>query len=421
MGNKLADHGCLPSKDAKVEKSTNKELILILRREQFYYKPQFIQIISTTFNGEIFQDVIIDEKKIPTETDDFSLKITIDINKKTEFQNYLEERIKNQQYNYDIWIAGWYYATDGGKKLEVLFKQQNQCYFKQTIPLNLEKADSKPKENCFSLIYFTPKELALHFDWAAFGKYKPNSLKVNIRVQQQEYELGEMPANQACAKFDLTTKKMQDDLVKAILTDSATHWELKYYGKFGDFEGEPRSQMIPLTKEKNHPYKIDFSSEEKMWEQIAYFKKWILASQKKINVILYGPSSSGKSSLINTFNYVLNEKSNDSKCFVKCSWGTSGTDSLHIVKLNEYITFYDVPGLEQQNEDNNDHNRRKFWEGFCLMDYAMGQLEEGLKADDLKDRLNNKSKNVQINFVLFMSYLSGTGFLFELKTFLYWF
>lgn len=401
------DHSCNPIAEAIVEKSTNKELILRIKKQHFQYKPQHIQIISNTFKGGLFQEEIIAEKQIDSKVNDFSIEITIDISKNQYFQSYLDDLIKKSKYSYEIWIAGWYYSEDRKKELHPDFKQQTKKYFKQTIPLNLEKAESKPKKNFCSLIYFTQKALALYFDWAAFVQYKPTSVICEIRVQGKDYQLGEVSADQTCANFDLA------NTLSAILEkDFCLQWDLKLYGIFGNgnFKGEPRTQKIQKTKSPNHPYDLDFSSEQKMLEQIASLKDKLLDSKKKLNVILYGPSASGKSALINTINYVLYGMKNDSKSEVKNNMGVSGTDRLHVVDINKYITFYDLPGLEENNEDNNDDERRKFWDNINIMDYAKGELEEGLKSDGLKEKLYNRNGKIQFNFVLFMSFLSGKGF-----------
>lgn len=131
-----------------------------------------------------------------------------------------------------------------------------------------------------------------------------------------------------------------------------------------------------------------------------------LLNEKTINVVFFGPISSGKSSLINSFGSI---GANRITC--KSSTGTEGTShTLHLLRINkingfENIMFYDTMGVEEGDDNGLSPTVAKLVsEGAVQPNQMLKNIGEEATDKEAKDKEATKKVNndAKMNCVVYV-------------------
>jgi len=244
------------------------------------------------------------------------------------------------------------------------------------------------------------------------SNYLPQFIKVYIRIDEDLHDVGQTDADIFHGTFSKKTEALLN-------TKIITSFNIVYLGIMLDekevkiTKDNSREQRITITRSLNI-YGLELCNPNKtLADQIENIRKEILSNEEIVNITLFGPSSVGKSCLINTFDYCLQKKLNYS-VFGQLQIGDTGTKNMHITNLTKNIRLFDFPGYESEesnNKVNSDVNI--FWTKRNISDLAIHNCKI-IDGEPLASLKINEEKitdiDDQIHSVLFLWKPNFTGF-----------
>lgn len=272
------------------------------------------------------------------------------------------------------------------------------------------------------VILFTQEKLQLRFDKSSFiPEQYPQKIPEPKKIVVVQRSNGKIIGITKGSDLTILTKD-QPSLLEEIQGSMTKVLEIEFYGiwnekKIADHDSseskETFVQRIQLTT-KPDLYGLEISDEEKVKAKIQEYREKISTYDqryniKQINILLFGLSPSGKSSLINTLNYCLNEDSNPA-VFSAANVGFSSTLSFQERKLLPWLSIWDSPGLNEDKKFNCYKNIPIFYEKIGLKNLCLHTKlvsnEKDLEKLDI-DTTKLLPQEQQIHSVIFLWSLSG--------------
>ena len=378
-----------PQKDANVYCSSYEQIILDFPNVDNYFKGQHPKKIEMNYklrSGAVqlaSVDVLLNQREV---------RVSI------LFPQNVKKNIReSSNLSYDIYIRGAW-GTDEKKDL------LDECRIQTiTIPRQMPSKDAE-------CVYFDTHELIMDFQKIKelfHPSFIPKYVELFIRIDQKLYLLGTSETGYFCTKF---SKEIHDLLEKS----SSKIFKVLYLGKIGSekfsveqIQNYARETTIRLTKTIHFENKLELCNPSlSIQTQIAKIRQKLTTNIKEpINIMIFGPSSVGKSCLINTFEHCLYSSLTQSS-FGQLDIGNTGTKHLHVKFLTENIRIFDFPGYEgEKAKAKSSAMANNFWSKFTIKELALyGKfLDDGTALENIKknETIINEIEE-QIHSVIFL-------------------
>lgn len=232
-------------------------------------------------------------------------------------------------------------------------------YLQNTMPeeKKVDLSEIKPAKEALFLIYFSSTKIHLKFEKSKLfqnPQIKIDDLTISIKffLQDKKILLGTTLNNY----FE---RELPDEVTKYIEKSNNPDHEISFFCSWEDGRKtqEQKCQInltpINLIIQK---YENSINNNEALGKKLEELKKEIKGYPLKysdfqtINILLAGPTKAGKSSLFNSFNYLLNGIMNQENYSYlskpnECLPGKTGTTCFKKNKLLKWLNIWDSPGF----------------------------------------------------------------------------
>jgi len=266
------------------------------------------------------------------------------------------------------------------------------------------------------IILFNENLLHLHFDKSSFIDKGPLPAKIIVVQSTRKEIIGKTYSNDCFIEL-----KDYPNVLNEIKNSPTKSTGIEFYGiwnekKFKDDDSSESvgrfSQSIQYTPKANL-YNLDLNDEEHLVMKIQEYREMIKNYPKnyifeKMNILLVGLSFSGKSSLINSFHYCLNDDINPI-AYTAPYVGESSTLTFQEKKLLPWLSLWDSPGVEKGRNGGIHLEIPEFYDKTSLKNICVHtELVTDQELNNLKVNVNNELPvEKQIHSVIFTWRLSG--------------
>lgn len=253
-----------------------------------------------------------------------------------------------------------------------------------------------------NVIIFSSKELCLKFEKNAFANQKkPDSIEVYLLLDKENKFLDYTKSDIFEHQFDLKLSKYIEETRRSNFTIGIICAD-PLNGKSAMHRQSVRCRSKPNFLD----YGLNFKPNE-IRNQIQFLLQKIKNTPNEndkivnLNIMLFGCSKSGKSSLINTFDYCLNGNLS-TKAYVSCVDNKTGTKFFQRKKLLPWLSLWDSPGFQKDDIlETENRNIQMFWKKRTIKQVCLNLCFEEIKEDNQVDQ-SEKSLQDQIHSTIFV-------------------
>ena len=251
------------------------------------------------------------------------------------------------------------------------------------------------------VITFNKSRLHLVFDKSSFtygDNPEPKIIVVKLILPNTKEKLGTTFNNQL-------EINIPQNISKVIEESNSTDFMIEFYGvwdekKLDDEKSSETKSKIQIIKliDAVQLYDLKLQPEDFIVQEIENYRREIfdyeyIIKGKKINILIIGGEQSGKSALINTFDYCLNGNKNPC-AYVNTCQRNSATMEFQEKKILNWLSLWDSPNIQKP-----DRNLIKIYNDINLFWYQNPIKEICMNTKIISNQSVNKTKPLKIKCI----------------------